>query len=282
MRAQSAPRLVVVGQVGRDLVLQVEALPAPGVSGRVLARREVLGGKGANQAVAGAQLGAQVSIIGVVGDDHVADTVLGTAGEDGVDVGWVIRRAGTPTGLITEVIDSEGTWRYLEDLPEAVLLSEDDVTWASPAMDGAQAVVVQLQQPPEAALLAAQLASRAGCAVILDGALPDDWRRGQLLRAADVVRCDTHEAELVVGADILGGEDARRHAEQLRASGPSLVVLGAGRDGNALAWEGGSAVLPLVDTEVVDTTGAGAPRRRGGRPPRRPAWPWPPWAGDPT
>lgn len=118
---------VVVGQLARDVVMVMERLPDAGSSGPVRERLEQLGGKGANQAVGLSQLGVPAALVAVAGDDPVGDALLARAAVDGVDVSHVVRRAGTPTGLIVEVLEDGGRWRYLEHLPQGVLLTEADV-----------------------------------------------------------------------------------------------------------------------------------------------------------
>lgn len=161
---------VVFGPVGRDLLLCVDDVPGAGESAGVRLRREVLGGKGANQAVAFARLGVEVALVGVVGDDGVGAEVLAQAEADGIDVSCVVRRAGASTGLIVEVLDRENRWRYLQDTPTSSQLSEADVPAARGVVERAASVVVQLQQPAESALAAARMAREAGCRVVLDGA----------------------------------------------------------------------------------------------------------------
>ncbi|HKN96508.1 MAG TPA: PfkB family carbohydrate kinase, partial [Pseudonocardiaceae bacterium] len=162
--------VAVVGQVARDLVLRVDQVPGAGTSVPVRERIETLGGKGANQAVSLAQLGASVALVGVVGDDADADRVLDRARADGIDVTAVTRRAGSRTGLIVDIVDDDATWRYLEDLPSSVLLTEQDVAASAELLAAARAVTVQLQQPVDAALAAARAARQAGALVVLDGA----------------------------------------------------------------------------------------------------------------
>jgi ribokinase len=86
--------VVVVGQIARDLVLLVEELPPPGTGAAVRQRREMLGGKGANQAVALAQLGVHPAVLGVVGDDRIGAEILDQARDDGV--GWCAGPAPVP------------------------------------------------------------------------------------------------------------------------------------------------------------------------------------------
>lgn len=249
--------VVVVGQVARDLVLLVNELPGPGSSGVVRERRETLGGKGANQAVSAAQLGASVALIGVVGDDHEAQRVLDRARADGIDVRGVVRRADTATGLIVDVVDAQARWRYFEDLPTDVLLREDDVLAQRELLGSARAVAVQLQQPATVALTAARLARDGGALVVLDGVPTDRALVDDLVACADVVRADAREAELLVGGAIPDVNAARKAARDLLARGPNVVALAVGADGNVVSWRGGDVVVPLADASVVDTTGAG-------------------------
>jgi ribokinase len=260
---------VVVGQITRDLVLSVDELPGARETARVLRRREVLGGKGANIAVALAQLGMPVSLLGVVGDDHVAATLLARAKRDGIDVDPVVRRAGTATGLVVDVPDAHGDWHYLEHLPPEVLLTEDDVTACADTLRAARCVVVQLQQPPSAALAAATCAKDAGRLVVLDGTPvqgeqdgeqdgeQNGDRRDALLATADVLRADDKEARLLTGTEIQDADAAIRAAKDLiDRYGIALVALGV-PGGDAFVWATGSRVVPHLATRVVDTTGAG-------------------------
>lgn len=246
---------VVVGQIARDLVLSVDELPGAREAARVLRRREVLGGKGANIAVALAQLGLPVALLGVVGDDHVAATLLATARRDGIDTDPVVRRAGTMTGLIVDVPDAHGDWHYLEHLPREVLLTEDDVAGAAGALRAAQCVVVQLQQPPAAALAAATCAKEAGRLVVLEGNPAGD-RRDDLLATADILRADAREARLLLGPDLDDDGTLRAARELIDRHGIALVAFGV-PGGDAFAWTTGSRVVPYLARRVVDTTGAG-------------------------
>ncbi|HYH29644.1 MAG TPA: PfkB family carbohydrate kinase [Pseudonocardia sp.] len=248
---------MVIGQIVRDLALRVDEVPGPGATATVRERIEVLGGKGANQAVALAQLGCRPALVGVVGDDRHAGEVCERAEADGIDTRAVVRRADTRTGLIVDVVDAGGTWRYLEDLPAGVLLTAADVDAAAPVLAGVGTVVVQLQQPLDAVCAAADHGRRAGATVVLDGAPPDPAARSDLLARADVLRADDTEAALWADATIDSAADARRVARSLLGRGPRMVVLGAGSEGNVVVWPDGEAVIPLGDAEVVDTTGGG-------------------------
>lgn len=249
--------IVVVGQVGRDLVLAVDALPEPGGAAPVRRRREMLGGKGANQAVACAQLGASVGLVGVVGADAPGRSVLHQAADDGIDVTGVVVRDGAATALLVDVVEAGGTRRLLEDVPDGVLLSREDVAAAGAALRRARTVLVQLQQPPEAVLEALRVVQDAGRVVVVDGAAQDPAVRRAVLRTATVLRADSAEASLMVGRELAGAPDVLDAAQELRAGGPAVVALAAGSDGNVVVWDGGHVVMPLLGGRPADPTGAG-------------------------
>ncbi|SDP33860.1 ribokinase [Lentzea jiangxiensis] len=236
----------MVGQIARDLVLVVDEVPDAGGTAPVRERREVLGGKGANIAVGLAQLGAPVALVGVVGDDDVGERLIARAAADGIATGAVVRRPDQETGLIVDVV-ADG-WRYLEHLPDDLLLREEDLP--VDLIEGAAAVVVQLQQPPEVALKAARAARGR---VVLDGA--PERLRAELLECADVVRADHREAELLTGWTIKTADDAVNAARELMPK--ELVAFAVDDVGNVFVWDGGELVVPLGDVEVVDTTGGG-------------------------
>ncbi|WP_319464141.1 PfkB family carbohydrate kinase [Micromonospora sp. RTP1Z1] len=247
---------IVVGQVARDLVLLVDDVPDASRTTPARCRRELLGGKGANQAVGLAQLGARVGLLGVVGLDEVGDRLLGRARSDGIDVAPVVRREGTPSALIVDLVDAHGRWRYLEDIPEETLLTEADVDGAEDVVRAARAVLVQLQQPLPAALAAARCARAADRLVLLDGA-PHDPDAAELLALADVLRADAREAGLIVGDPPRDPAAGLRAGRELLGRGPSLVAVEVAGEGNAFVWPDGELFVPLSQTPTVDTTGAG-------------------------
>ncbi|WIX99219.1 PfkB family carbohydrate kinase [Amycolatopsis mongoliensis] len=249
--------VVVVGQIARDLVVEVPDAPPADASGPVKQRQVLLGGKGANQAVALSQLGVTVSLVGVVGQDAVGDALLARARADRIGTTHVVRRPDTETALVVDVVDDQGRRRYLEHVPDATLVTETDVAAAAGPISAAGSLIVQLQQPARAALPAARLAHTAGTRVVLDGAPEDGAFASDLLALADVVRADGREAELLTGQPVADVAGAARAAAELRRRGPSLVVLEVAGQGNLFAGPGEAWFVPHVETEVVDPTGAG-------------------------
>lgn len=232
--------VVVLGQVARDLALRVDGVPDAGGTAVVRERREVLGGKGANQAVALAQLGLAPDLVGVVGDDDEGARVLDRAIRDGVDTSCVVRRPGARTGLIVDVADARGTWRYFEDLPEEVLLTRADVEAAAEVLAGAGIVVLQLQQPVDGAddaLAAARALLDDGPDLVVLGAGADGdvaaWPGGELVVPhADVPVVDTTGAGDAFTAALVAAlaHDPADPASAVRdgadAAGRTVVHLG--------------------------------------------------------
>ncbi|QFZ18108.1 PfkB family carbohydrate kinase [Saccharothrix syringae] len=243
-------RIAVVGQVARDLALVVPEVPGSGSSTTVSERREMLGGKGANIARDLVQLGATAELVGVVGDDLPGRLLVDRLVADGVGTSGLVRRPGTRTALVVDVV-CDGEYRYLEDMPPGTLVTTGDVEAARAVFAGADAVVLQLQQPAEALLAAAVAASGL---VVLDGVPGGEV--DALLRRADVLRADHSEAEQLLGRAVEGADEAVAAGRELLGRGPSVVALEV-PGANVLAWGDGSAVVPLTEEEVVDTTGGG-------------------------
>jgi ribokinase len=148
-----APRVTVVGSINLDLVVQAERLPRPGetVSGARFSR--VPGGKGANQAVAAARLGAEVALLGCVGRDEVAEEALAELREAGVEARWLVKDA--PTGIALITVDAAGETTIVVAPGANGELRPEDVS-----LGDADAVLCQQEIPAETVARAAELAQR--------------------------------------------------------------------------------------------------------------------------
>jgi ribokinase len=149
----AAPRLTVVGSINLDLVTRAERLPRPGetVSGARLER--VPGGKGANQAVAAARLGAEVALVGCVGRDELAREALAELREAGVEARWLAKEA--PTGVALVTVDAAGETTIVVAPGANAELRPSDL-----ALGDAEAVLCQQEIPADTVERAAELAPR--------------------------------------------------------------------------------------------------------------------------
>lgn len=267
--------VVVLGQVGRDLVVRTGSLPEAGGATTAHELRELLGGKGANQAVALAQLAVPVALVGVVGDDGPGRDVRDQAAADGIDVSGVVVRRGGRTALLLDLIEDGGRRRLVEHVPPEVLLTPGDVSAAAGLIASCQVLLAQLQQPGEAVRAALDLVPDTSV-VVADGAPADEDTRAAVLSRAAVVRADAVEAGRLAGRPLPGVDDAREAAAELLTAGPRLVALSVGEAGDLVVWRAGptlgrsaaplevdprwadgEVLVPHLGPPPVDPTGAG-------------------------
>jgi ribokinase len=239
----------VVGSLNLDLILGVPVLPTPGQTVIGHGLRRAFGGKGANQAVALARLGATVRMVGRVGDDEDGTALRGALDAAGVGTDLVGVTTGEPTGLAVVSVDDAAD-NAIVVIPGAnASLEPADVDAA--ALAGAGLVVAQLEVPVPTVEAALRLARAAGALVVLNAApaarLPDG-----LLATVDVLVVNEHEATAVAGATAL--DDA---VDGLLAQGPGTVVVTLGSRGCLVARGRDRTALPAHAVDAVDTTGAG-------------------------
>lgn len=263
LRDPNRQQVVVVGSIHLDHFLEVGVLPRPGETVRASGRRTSPGGKGANQAIAAAAHGVTVELIGAVGRDDAADTVLTAARERGVRVGGVVHQS-LPTGRAIVAVDPHGENLILVDGGASAAVSASDVRAAAEIITAAAVVVLQGEIPAAAALAAAEMATGT---VMLTPA-PIEAMSPELLASADVLIPNRQEALRLAGeagASALPGVGHERpmtlaEARQLLAKllpATPVILLTLGAEG-VLARVDGTithVAAPLVD--VVDTTGAG-------------------------
>jgi len=149
----AASRLIVVGSINLDHVVRAERLPRPGETLTGASFSRVPGGKGANQAVAAARLGAEVALVGCVGRDELADEALAALREGGVDERWLVKEA--PTGIALITVDASGETTIVVAPGANAELRPDDL-----ALVDAEAVLCQQEIPAETVARAAELAPR--------------------------------------------------------------------------------------------------------------------------
>jgi ribokinase len=238
--------VMVVGSVNVDLVVTGERLPAPGetVTGGRFSRHG--GGKGANQAVAAARLGAAVGMAAAVGDDELGREALAALEAEGIDLGAVARLGRAPTGVALIVVDKGGENQIaVASGANAELGGEvaDAVRAAAPK------VVLLGHEVPEAAVLAG---ARAAPGTIVLNPAPARPIAAELLALGPILTPNSSEA-----CELAGEADPEAAARTLaeRSGAPVLVTVGAR---GALLVDGGDVtLLPAPSVDVADTTGAG-------------------------
>ncbi len=249
-------KIVVVGSLNMDLVVRSPRIPKPGETIIGHALHMVPGGKGANQAVAAARVGAQVAMVGRVGGDAFAQPLLANLAANRVDHTWVARDADAATGVALIEVDDAGQNSIVVVSGANARLRPADVEAAEAAIAAAQALLLQLESPLDTVLRAAQLARAGGVTVILNPA-PARALPTELLQAVDVLIPNESETALLTGLPVDSLAEAATAAQALLAGGVSTVVLTLGERGALLAQPEGWAHFPAFPVTPVDTTAAG-------------------------
>ena len=228
MRDTTSPRIAVVGSVNIDLVTRAPRLPVPGETLLGTDFHTVHGGKGANQAVAAARLGASVAMIGCIGDDAFGARLHDALSAEGIDVRHLARIGGTATGVATITVD-EGGANSIVVVPGAnARLDADRIDAARDAIAGAAMLVSQLEVPVATVARAIACASAHHTPVLLNPA-PAQPLFDALLARVDYLVVNETEAESLTGIAVGDDASAVRAADALCAKGVGnvLVTLGA-------------------------------------------------------
>lgn len=239
-----------------DFIAYVDRLPKPGetVIGRGFEMQP--GGKGANQAVAAARLGARSFLVSRVGSDYVGELLLENAARNGVDVSYVVKDPESHSGVALIMVDARGenVIAVAPGVDERV--SPADVERAVPAVQSSHAVIAQLEIPVETALRAMKLAKDWGKLAVLNPAPAKPLPR-EAYSCIDILTPNVRELEALAGVKVESLEDAEKGARVLLERGVGTVIVTLGKRGALIVEGEGSKLVPTYDVPVVDTVGAG-------------------------
>lgn len=249
-------RIVVVGSSNTDMVIRVDRIPRPGetVIGGIFTM--AAGGKGANQAVAAARAGANVTFVARVGADVFGQRALHGFRKEGINTAHVRREPRAASGVALIFVNREAENSIGVASGANGFLSPADVRRAENAIRSADALLVQLEVPPETVKAAVALAARHGVPVILNPApaAPVDRR---ILRKVSILTPNETEAELLTGVKMRSDRGAETAARRLLAAGVRTVIITLGARGALVANSEGAYRTPGFRVTPVDTTAAG-------------------------
>jgi ribokinase len=243
--------VVVVGSLNMDLVVQTPHLPAMGETILGSSFRTIPGGKGANQAVAAARMGAPVKMIGRVGEDAFGASLLQNLRDAGVDAAFVRALPGASTGVALITVDQGGRNTIVVDPGANGQLRPDDVLAAEDAFNGAGVLVTQLECPLEAVQQAVALARRHRLHVILNPA-PALPLEPAFLAQVDTLIPNQTEVGLLTRQDDVGAAVTCLHGWGVRC-----VIVTLGERGALVSEDGRVTAIPPHPVTAVDTTAAG-------------------------
>jgi ribokinase len=249
--------ILVLGSINMDMVVRAKHLPAPGET--VLGRdfKTIPGGKGANQAVGIARLGAQVAMCGKLGEDEFGQALRDNLVAEGIDVSQIRVAEEAPSGIAIITLDEAGQNSIVVASGANMKIAPEEVISAWKNINHVDVVVMQLEIPLECVVAAAGLAKESGAKVILNPA-PARALPSELLSVVDVLVPNESETEILTGEKIEDDAQAEMAADSLLAKGVKQVVLTLGSRGALVVEQGQEAVfLPAFPVKVIDTTAAG-------------------------
>ena len=247
---RNRPRVTVLGSLNMDISVTVPRLPEPGATVLGSAARFTPGGKGANQAVAAARLGADVRMAGCVGDDDFGRRLLAGLREEGVNADGVRVTANAPTGLAMISVDHAGE-NIITVAPGANHEVGDEQVAAAAGRGDILVICAEIPVPA----IKAALARAARCILNLAPALPD--AAAIVAAGVDWLVVNETEAAAVLGRPVSGLAEAGQAAAALITAGARHAVVTAGAHGAALAGPDTTAAISAVRVHAVDTVGAG-------------------------
>ena len=250
------PRICVVGSSNIDLTFRTARLPR---SGETLAGHDFqvgFGGKGANQAVMAARLGAAVAMVARVGGDVFGEQSLRNYQDHGIDATHVWRDAERPTGVASIIVEDTGQNCILLVPGANARLSPDDVRAAASAIESAGALLCQLEVPMETTHAALRVARRAGVRTMLNPA-PAAHLDDELLQRTDLCIPNETEAGQLTGQPVTTLEEAEAAARVLWSRGAGVVLVTLGEGGVLLVDREHREHIPAMPVRAVDASGAG-------------------------
>ncbi|WP_428303716.1 ribokinase [Lacipirellula sp.] len=248
-------KIVVVGSSNTDMIIKLDRIPLPGetrLGGEFLT---AAGGKGANQAVAAARAGGDVTFVARVGEDMFGEKAITGLVECGINVEHV-RRDQRPSGVALIFVGEGGENSIAVGSGANAMLSSADVRLAETSIRAADVVMMQLESPLTTVQAAAESAAEKGVPVILNPApaqpLPD-----ALLKLVSVLTPNETEAELLTGVKVVDDASCSQAADLLLGKGVGVVVITLGSKGAFVATPGWRRHVAGFAATAIDTTAAG-------------------------
>lgn len=256
----SKPKVLVVGSLVMDLIVTAPRFPEAGESVFGDGFSTVPGGKGANQAVQAARLGADVTMVGMVGADSFGDRLIASAKESGVNTEYIFRtdKAPTAVGNIQIQKNENGTEnRIIVVLGANFELTIEDVSFLKDTIKNYDIVILQHEIPSEVNCFVAKAAKDAGVPVMLNPA-PYKPIPTELISCLTYISPNEHEAADIAGITLESDSDIDTAVKRIKEMGVENVLITLGSKGCAFC-DGTSKILSrsINCGEVIDPTAAG-------------------------
>lgn len=249
--------LCVLGSINVDHVIRVPYFPKAGETLSGYGYQIAYGGKGANQAVAAARLGANVKFIGTIGDDQIGQAMKTAFEQDGIDTSAIQAIPNQSTGLAMIQVSDEGENSIVISAGANADLREAKVETDRTLIEQADMLLMQLESPLQAVELAAKFAKSAGTTVVLNPA-PAQALSESLLSCVDMITPNETEAEILTGVKVVDEQTAAQAADVFHQKGIATVLITLGSKGVYVSEQGKqSEIIAGFRVQAVDTTAAG-------------------------
>lgn len=248
--------IVVAGSSNTDMIIKAPRIPKPGetILGGEFAT--AAGGKGANQAVAAARAGGNVTFIACVGDDMFGKQALSSFQTDKINIEYIKIVKDVPSGVALIFVDEKGENSIAVAPGANAKLTPQDIHKATSAFKNADVFVAQLEIPIETVKEAIMLAHKMNIPTILNPA-PAQPLSDELLKHVSIITPNTSETELLTGIHVDSEQSAKKAANFLMAKGIKTVLITMGTKGSFIATHDFNVMVPSFKVKAVDTTAAG-------------------------
>lgn len=250
-------KVVVVGSSNIDSILRVKAFPKPGETVNALSISEAGGGKGANQAIAAAKSGMQVSFISRVGEDNYGRDTLSQLKTYGVDITYVQTTVDRNTGHAYITVNEQGQNNIIIDHGANYDLNIEDIDAAKDVIEDSDVVITQFETPIEVAIEAFKLAKNANKTTILNPAPAIKNIPQELIELTDLIIPNEAESTVITGIDITDQASLEANANAIHRLGIDQVIITVGSDGAYISTPKLVTKIPAYKVDAIDTTAAG-------------------------
>lgn len=248
--------IIVVGSSNTDMVIKSPHLPLPGET--ILGGTFFMnaGGKGANQAVAAARLGGDITFIAKVGDDIFGKQAIELFSKAGIDTTYVFTDAQHPSGVALINVDDKGENCIVVASGANAALFKEDLEIAKDKIANASIVLMQLETPIVTVEYVAAFAKEKGIQVVLNPA-PAAGLSDELLQNINIITPNQHEAAMLTGTEVNDLDSAKHAAKILNGKGVETIIITLGAEGALLYYKDFFTLIETPKVKAVDTTAAG-------------------------
>lgn len=250
-------KIIVIGSLNIDFVVDVDRMPVVGETVLAKGFELIPGGKGANQAYAAGKLGAEVTMLGAVGNDAYGDRLCESLKSAGVRIDHLKRLDGVSTGIALITVNGEGDNSIIVVQGANKAVDREYIDSKLDLLRECDIVIFQLEIPLDTVTYAAQKAKEYGKTVILDPAPAVAGLPEELLRSVDIIKPNATELEILTGSGN-ATNDLKRASDIIKARGVKNVLVTLGGQGAFLNdCDGNARRFYTQDVKVIDTTAAG-------------------------